>query len=104
MKNDKKKKINKRFTKALKEYNEKAQSIKKTIADLHAKVEQDLEDTIEFIAHRDLDESFDWFRNYQFFLVGKSSENLSNQKELELRLNFISSQSLDQDFEIFKNE
>ena len=30
--------INKRFTKALKEYNEKAESIKKTIADLHAKV------------------------------------------------------------------
>ena len=98
MKNDKKKKINKRFTKALKEYNEKAESIKKTIADLHEKVEQDLEDAIECIAHRDLDESFDWFR------LEESSENLSNQKELELRLDFISSQSLDQDFEIFKNE
>ena len=98
MKNDKKKKINKRFTKALKKYNEKAQSIKKTISDLHAQVEQDLDDAIEFIAHSDLDESFDWFR------LEESSENLSNQKELELRLDFISSQSLDQDFEIFKNE
>lgn len=98
MKNDKKKKINKRFTKALKEYNEKAESIKKTISDLHAQVEQDLDDAIEFIAHRDLDESFDWFR------LEESSENLSNQKELKLRLDFISSQSLDQDFEIFKNE
>ena len=98
MKNDKKKKINKRFTKALKEYNEKAESIKKTISDLHAQVEQDLDDAIEFIAHRDFDESFDWFR------LEESSENLSNQKELKLRLDFISSQSLDQDFEIFKNE
>ena len=31
-------------------------------ADLHAQVEQDLDDAIEFIAHRDLDESYDWFR------------------------------------------
>jgi len=91
-------KINKKFKKALKEYNEKAQSIKKTISDLHAQVEKDLDDAIEFIAHRDLDESFDWFR------LGESSENLSNQKELQLRLDFISSQSLDQEFEIFKNE
>ncbi len=65
-------------------------------ADLHAQVEQDLDDAIEFIAHRDLDESYDWFR--------ESSEDLSNEKELEIRLEFISSQSLDQEFEIFKSE
>ena len=90
-------KINERFTKALKDYNEKADSIKKTIADLHAKkTEQELENTIEFISNKDLDESYDWFR--------ESSEDLSNEKELEFRLQFISSQNLDEDFNIFVNE
>ena len=60
------------------------------------KTEQELENVIEFISSRDLDESYDWFR--------ESSEDLSDEKELERRLEFISSQSLAQDFEIFKNE